>query len=43
MLVDMCLFSFLAYRYKYVDYTNKGGEEIRLEETNNRRSIEEEN
>ena len=33
MLLDMCLFSFLAYRYKYVEYTKRKNEEIQLEET----------
>ena len=42
MLVDMVLFSFLAYRYKYVDDSKNKQEEIGLQETN-RRSINEEN
>jgi len=33
MLIDMALFSFLAYRYKYVKDVKKETEEIQLEET----------
>merc|ERR1712051_948730 len=32
MLVDMALFSFLAYRYKYVDNSKKYSENLELEE-----------
>ena len=32
MLLDMVLFSYLAYRYKYKD-TKKDNEDIQLEET----------
>ena len=34
MLLDMVLFSFLAYRYKYVKNDNKKSEDMQLEETN---------
>ena len=41
MLIDMALFSFLAYRYKYVDNSKNKQEEIGLQETN-RGSVSEE-
>jgi len=36
MLLDMVLFSFLAYRYKYVKDIKKEDEDIQLEETEQR-------
>ena len=38
MLVDMALFSFLAYRYKYVDNSKKYAENMELEETSPKES-----
>merc|ERR1739846_220946 len=38
MLVDMALFSFLAYRYKYVDNSKKYSENLELEETSPKES-----
>ena len=34
MLLDMVLFSFLAYRYKYVNNNKEKIEDMQLEETN---------
>ena len=41
MLIDMALFSFLAYRYKYVDNSKNKQEEIGLQETNRGSASEE--